>query len=84
MTTIVEKLFLHVAEKNFHPYMDIVEYNHYAHAVEKAETSLSQFLPPDQIKLLEELHQNMIYCSSIEQEAAFQSGLSIGLELSRL
>ena len=84
MTAIIEKLFLHVSEKNFHPYLDIVEYSHYTHAEENAETSLRQLLPLDQIKLLEELRQSRIYCSSIEQEAAFQAGLAIGLELSRL
>lgn len=84
MTAIIEKLFHHVSEKNFHPYLSIAEYTHYAHAEERAEESLRELLPPDQLKLLEELRQNRIYCSSIEQEAAFQSGLAIGLELSRL
>ena len=84
MTAIAEKLFYHVLEKKDHPYLDIAEYNQYTRAEEKAETSLRQLLPPDQIKLLEELRQNMIYYSSLEQEAAFQSGLAIGLELSRL
>ena len=84
MTTIVEKLFQHASEKNFHPYLDLLEYSHYTQAEERAETSLRQLLPTDQIKLLEELHQNRVYCSSIEQEAAFQAGLAIGLELSRL
>ena len=84
MTTIVEKLFYHVLEKRYHPYLDIAEYNHYTHAEEKTETSLRQLLPPDQIKLLEELRQNIISYSVLEQEAAFQAGLAIGQELSRL
>lgn len=84
MTAVIENLFLHASEKNFHPYLDIAEYSHYTRAEEEAETKLRQLLPPDQIKLLEELRQNRIYCSSIEQEAAFQAGLAIGQELSRL
>lgn len=84
MTAIVEKLFLHVSEKSFHPYLNVEEYSQYAHAEEKTETKLRQLLPPDQIKLLEELRQNWEFCSSITQEAAFQAGLAIGQELSRL
>lgn len=84
MTATVEKLFLHVSEKSFHPHLDVEEYSHYAQAGEKTETKLRQLLPPDQIKLLEELRQNWVFCSSIEQEAAFQAGLAIGQELSRL
>lgn len=84
MTAIVEKLFLHVSEKNFHPYLDLAEYSHYAHGEENTEEKLRQLLPPDQIKLLDELRQNWEFCSSITQEAAFQAGLAIGQELSRL
>ncbi|MBD5161620.1 MAG: hypothetical protein HDT14_06330 [Oscillibacter sp.] len=84
MTATVEKLFLHVSEKSFHPYLDLAEYNQYAHAEEKTETKLRQLLPPDQLKLLDELRQNWEFCSSITQEAAFQAGLAIGQELSRL
>lgn len=84
MTAIVENLYHHVSEKSFHPYLDIVEYSQYAHTEEKVETKLRQLLPPDQIKLLEELRQNWEFCSSITQEAAFQAGLAIGQELSRL
>ena len=83
MTDIIEKLFNHAAEKNFHPYMSVQAYYHYLHEMERTETSLRQQLPPDQAKILEELRQNWMNCSSITQEAAFQSGLAIGLELSR-
>ena len=84
MTAIIEKLFHHVSEKNFYPYLDVTEYNHYAHTEDDVETSLRQLLSPDQIKLLEDLDHSRNYGSSILQEAAFQSGLAIGLELSRL
>lgn len=84
MTAVVEKLYLHVSEKSFHPYLDIEEYSQYAYAGEKTETKLRQLLLPDQIKLLEELRQNWEFCSSVTQEAAFQAGLAIGQELSRL
>ena len=84
MTPIVEKLFLYATEKNYHPYLSTVEYSHYTQEEERAEARIRQLLPEDRTKLLEELRQNRNYCSSIEQEAAFQAGLAIGLELSRL
>lgn len=84
MTAIVEKLFHHASEQNFHPYLNILEYHHYTQSMEKTEDTIQQFLPSDQIKLLEELRQDRNYCASVELEAAFQAGLAIGLELSRL
>ncbi len=84
MTAAVEILFHDVSEKSFYPYLDIPEYNQYSLMEDKAEARLQKVLTPDQAKLLEELCQARNYCASIEQEAAFQAGLSIGLELSRL
>lgn len=84
MIAIVETLFCYASERNFHPYLSIKEYSHYVQEEERAEEKIRQQLPPEQAKLLNTLHQSRDYCSSIEQEAAFQAGLSIGLELGRL
>lgn len=84
MTAIVETLFLYAVEKNFHPYLKTAEHNHYVHAGERAEMHIRQLLPKKQRNLLEELRQSTNYCISIKEEAAFQAGLAIGLELSRL
>ncbi len=84
MTAIVEKLSHYASEKNFHPYLNITEYIHYTNAEETAEAAIRQLLPAGQQKLVDDLHQNRTCSSSVELEAAFQSGLAIGLELSRL
>lgn len=84
MTAIVEKLYQYAVEKNFHPYLDIAEHNYHTQAEEKAEADIRQLLPPDQHRLLEDLQQSRNNISSVELEAVFQSGLTIGMELSRL
>lgn len=84
MTPIVEKLFLYASEMNFHPYLSIKEYHHYTQEEEKTEAKIWQLLPAEQTALLEKLRQSRDYNASIGLEAAFQAGLSIGLELSRL
>lgn len=84
MTELMEKLFLYVVEKDFHPYKDLQAYKFYACAEEKAEAQIRQVLPQEHAHLLEELHQAKIQCVTLEQEAAFQAGIAIGLELSRL
>jgi len=84
MTALLQVLFRHASDRSFLPYLDVQEYNSYGQEAEKAKASFQQLLTPDQQKLLEELEQAEDCCTSIELEAAFQAGLAIGLELSRL
>jgi len=84
MTTSAEVLYHNASEKSFLPYLDIQEHNRYEQTAEQAENSIRELLPPERMKLLDELSQARNFCASIELEAAFQAGLAIGLELSRL
>ncbi len=84
MTDTVEQLFNYAMEKNFHPHLDTLEHKHYAHEEEGIEKSIQALLPPDRAELLTELRQSRNNSSFLELKAAFQAGLSIGQELSRV
>lgn len=84
MSETIQALYACAAEKNFFPYLEDPEYRAHCRAEEKAMEELSKRLSPEDQKRLQELWTYRVLRCSAETEAAFQAGLSMGLELSRL
>ena len=84
MTSIFETLYTYAAENRIPAYLVGSDYQACECVIQNTEEKLRRVLSEEGQELLEKYIAAAIDSSSIQMEAAFQVGLSLGLELSRL
>lgn len=84
MTETMQIIFAYAREKRIPGYLAHHEYEVCDEAAESRAEALLQSLPTAQREQLEEYFEDAGRRTSMELEAAFQAGFSLGLELTRL
>ena len=84
MTSTLETLYTYASENRIPAYLVESGYRTCACVVQNTEEKLRRLLSTEGQELLEKYIAAAVENSSIQMEAAFQAGLSLGIELSRL
>ncbi len=83
MIPVLQSLYTYANEKLIPAYLVGTGYRICEAVIENKEAELRQLLPTEGQELLERYYAAVMEYGDILAEAAFQAGLSIGLELSR-